>query len=73
MDIDFLEGLKMNFFDGFMSVIQIDDKSACYSDITRTRFFVMPLSVARYIVNAYKTSPARGYGLISLYMQLHGV
>lgn len=63
----------MDFFDGFMSVIQIDNKSACYSDITHTRFFVMPLSVARYIVNAYKTNSARGYGLISLYMQLHGV
>ena len=63
----------MDFFNGFMRIVQIDDKSACYSDMTCTRFFVMPLSVARYIVNAYKTSPARGYRLIGLYMQLYGV
>ena len=63
----------MDFFDGFMRIVQADDKSACYSDITCTRFFVMPLSVARYIVDAYKTNLARGYGLINLYIQLYGV
>ena len=73
MDINFLEDLKMDFFNGFMRIVQMNDKSACYSDITCTRFFVMPLSVAKYIVDAYETNPARGYKLISLYMQLYGI
>lgn len=63
----------MDFFDGFMRIVQIDDKSACYSDMTCTSFFVMPLSVAKYIVKAYKANPTRGYRLIDLYIQLYGV
>ena len=63
----------MDFFNGFMRIVQMNDTNACYSDITCTQFFVMPLSVAKYIVSAYETNPARGYNLISLYMYLHGV
>ena len=40
----------MDFFNGFMRIVQMNDTNACYSDITCTRFFVMPLSVAKYIV-----------------------
>ena len=73
MGINFLEVLKMDFSNGFMRIVQMNDTNACYSDITCTRFFVMPLSVAKYIVNACETDLARGYNLISLYMHLHGV